>query len=149
MAKLHAFVRPLPTRLARFVTVGALGTVLDVGLFTVLRGLVGIPAVPANVLSYSAGIVNNYLLHRSWTFGDAPRKLVPLQFAQFGTVAISALALNTGLVALLVGPLGGLAGSETVGDLLAKVVATVSGVAWSFAAQSAWTFRATGKGASL
>ena len=56
----------------RFLSVGMLGTLLDVGLFSVMRLGLHWPVLMANTLAYSAGIVNNYLLHRNWC-GDLRR----------------------------------------------------------------------------
>ena len=60
------------TRFARFLVVGAVGTLIDFGLLTILK-LVGFPTLAANSLSFSAGVVNNYLLNSRWTFADANR----------------------------------------------------------------------------
>src|SRR5262245_25768182 len=58
--------------LVRFMTVGALGTLLDVGAFALLHAWLGLPALPANVASYSLGTLNNYILHRRWTYAGRP-----------------------------------------------------------------------------
>ena len=58
-----------PGRFGRFALVGALGTGLDMGLLLLLTAA-GLPTLPANVISYSAGIVNNYTWNRRWTFAD-------------------------------------------------------------------------------
>lgn len=128
-------------RLGRFMTVGAIGTLLDFGLFTALRILLGLPVLGANTLSYSAGIVNNYTLHRHWTYGGRSRKTVGLQFAQFAAVSLCALAVNTLVVVLLAPPLGARLGSTALGDVLAKVYATGVGMCWSYLVNNFWTFR--------
>ncbi|GIW08115.1 MAG: hypothetical protein KatS3mg060_2920 [Dehalococcoidia bacterium] len=128
-----------PPRLARYLVVGVVGTLLDVTLFSFLRGLAGLPVVPANFLSYGAGIVNNYLLHRRWTFAEAPRQGPTLQFARFCAVSVTALAVNTSVVVLLAGPLDLVIPST--GDLFAKGIATTFGIAWSFILNERWAFR--------
>src|SRR5262245_54510605 len=84
--------------LARFMTVGALGTLLDVGAFALLHAGLGLPALPANVLSYSLGTLNNYILHRRWTYAGRPTRPARMQLLPFLAVSVSALALNTALV---------------------------------------------------
>ncbi len=134
-------------RSPRFATVGALGTALDVGLFTVLHVLLGVPTLAANTISYSAGIINNYVLHRNWTYADRPRKAVGAQFPQFLAISLSALLFNNLLVLLLAPPLESLFLHPGYGDLLAKVCATAVGMCWNFAASSLWAFARPAEGA--
>lgn len=46
-------------RFSRFLTVGAVGTLLDFSLLTLLK-LAGLPTLLANSLSFTAGLVNNF-----------------------------------------------------------------------------------------
>ena len=62
---------PILRSAARFAVVGVLGTLIDMALFAALHLALGLVALPANLLSYSAGMVNNFLLHRRWTFAAA------------------------------------------------------------------------------
>ena len=78
----------------RFLAVGMLGTLVDVGLFTILHILWGMPALAANTISSSAGIVNNFVLHRHWTFANRQRLAAGAQFSQFALVSLSALMIN-------------------------------------------------------
>jgi putative flippase GtrA len=130
------------SRLARFLTVGALGTALDVGVFTALHSGLGLAALPANLLSYSLGIANNYSLHRRWTYADRPAKRAGVQLLQFLVVSLSALALNTALVMLLSAALTPLTPAAEA-SLLAKLGATGAGLAWNFLINHFWTFRVT------
>jgi putative flippase GtrA len=129
---------------ARFMTVGAVGTVLDVGGFALLHTALGLPALPANVLSYSLGILNNYLLHRRWTYAGRPAKSARVQFLQFLAVSLSALALNTALVLLLTAAFAPSLPAAYAG-LLAKLCATGVGLGWNFLLNNFWTFRLTGE----
>jgi putative flippase GtrA len=45
-------------RFARFLTVGAAGTLLDFGLLSLLKAF-GLPTLIANSLSFSVGVANN------------------------------------------------------------------------------------------
>jgi dolichol-phosphate mannosyltransferase len=129
IATLHQ--RPTLRSAVRFALVGLTGTLLDLGLFTTFYYVIGMAAVTANIVSYSAGIVNNYLLNRAWTFAGRPRARVAGQFAQFAAVSMTALALNTLIVALLAPEVGGLA---------AKLLASAAGLAWNFLGNHFWTF---------
>ena len=129
---------------ARYLAVGALGTLLDVGTFTLLHTGLALPAVAANLLSYSLGMLNNFILHRRWTFASRPAKQTRRQLAQFVTVSLSGLALNTTLVVLLSAVLAPLA-PATDASLLAKLCATGVGLLWNFSINNFWTFRLIGE----
>ncbi len=126
--------------LGRYVTVGALGAILDVGLFIVLHIVLGVPELTANTLSYVAGTIHNFLLHRFWTFAGRPRKAAVSQFVQYVVVGVSALLVNNLLMFLLAVPLAALLHGDAAGDLAAKGVATVVSMCLNFAVNHLWTF---------
>ena len=130
--------------LARFMTVGAAGTVLDVGAFALLHSGLGLAALPANIISYSLGTINNYIWHRRWTYAGQPAKPARVQAAQFAAVSLSALALNTALVLLLTAALAPITPAAYAG-LLAKLGATAVGMLWNFLVNHFWTFRLAGE----
>ena len=91
-------------RFARFLVVGLSGTALDFFILVALKAW-GWPTGVSNVLSFSAGIVNNYTWNRRWTFADTqttPHARLA-QFAQFALVSGIDLALNTLLVLVVEG----------------------------------------------
>ncbi len=127
--------RPLP----RFLTVGFLSTLVDIVLFTAFHVGAGLPILLANTLSYSAGTINGFVLHRRWTFAERTPKAVGKQFSRFAIVSLTALVLNNFFVFLLSYPLETAAHSE-YGDLIAKLTATAIVVGWNYIANNAWTF---------
>lgn len=130
----------------RFLVVGMLGTLIDFTMFTGLHVGLGFSILPANILSYSAGIVNNFIWHRTWTFAGRPHRALGVQLMQFMAVSLSALAINTLLVLLLSQPAGRLLASSSAGALLAKAFATGVGLIWNYFANHLWTFRSAEKG---
>ncbi len=137
---------PLPNkelaRFTRFLTVGALGTLLDFGLLTLLK-LAGLPTLFANSLSFTAGLINNFTWNRLWTFRDAAQANWQKQLAQYALVSLVGLVLNDLLVLSLETVLGTWLGQPAWGYLPAKVVATGVVVFWNYFANRTWTFRAT------
>ena len=128
-------------RFVRFMVVGVTGTVLDFSILTLLKALLGFPTLIANTISYSAGILNNFILNRQWTFSDVRNKPARVQFFQFAAVSLIGLGLNNAIVVLLEGVLGTLIGEPKAGYLPAKVVATVVVMLWNFFANRWWTFQ--------
>ncbi len=125
-------------RLIRFAVVGFSGTLLDLVLLTVfIRGF-GMATLPANTLSYLAGIINGFVLNRYWTFPEARSKRIATQLSQFVVVSLIGLALND-LIVILSEPLfSGLLGNYAY--LAAKLIATVLVFFWNFAANRRWTY---------
>ena len=127
-------------RFSRFLAVGAVGTLLDFSLLTLLK-LAGLPTLLANSLSFTAGLVNNFTWNRLWTFGDAMQTDWRKQLAQFTTVSLIGLALNNIIVLSLEGILGSMLGQPDWGYLPAKVIATGVIVFWNYFANRMWTFK--------
>jgi len=127
-------------RFTRFLAVGGLGTLLDLGLLTVLK-LSGFPTLAANSLSFSAGVVNNFILNRRWTFAGVSPLPWNRQLTRFGLVSLIGLALNNAIMLLLEAPLGNLTGHPEWGYLPAKIIATILVVFWNYFANRLWTFQ--------
>jgi dolichol-phosphate mannosyltransferase len=128
------------TRFARFLVVGAGGTLLDFIVLTLLK-LAGLPTVLANSLSFTAGVANNFTWNSRWTFADVPPHQRSRQFFQFLLVSLAGLAVNNAIVLLLEAPLGAWIGNASFGHLPAKVIATGVVVFWNYFANRNWTFR--------
>ncbi len=124
----------------RYLIVGLAVTVFDIGLFMALHTVLGVPELAANTLSYSAGAVNSFLLHRYWTFAGRPRKAFVGQLSQFMLIWLGGLLASNLLFLALEGPLTSLFASEYLGDLLGKGAATGAAMCWTFAANHMWTF---------
>lgn len=135
---------PLPkqeaARFARFLTVGAVGTLLDFSILTLLK-IAGMPTLFANTLSFTAGLLNNFTWNRLWTFGDTVKADWRKQLAQFTLVSLAGLALNNLIVLSLEGMFGTWLGASQWGYLPAKVIATGVVVFWNYFANRTWTFR--------
>jgi putative flippase GtrA len=134
-------------RFARFLVVGLSGTILDFAILTALKMLVGMATLPANVISYSAGVINNFTLNRLWTFSEARDNQWYVQFWKFVLINVGAVALNSLIVLALEKPLGVLLHNPEQGYLPAKVVATGIVFFYNFMANRLWTFREVGRAA--
>ena len=58
----------------RFTTIGALVTIVDIGLFLVLRSVVGWPVIVADVIAITVAAVASYWLHRAITYAAEPAR---------------------------------------------------------------------------
>src|SRR5262249_40371829 len=89
----------------------------------------------ANIPAYSAGIVNNYLWNRLWTFGHVERRNMLHQGGQFVVVSLIGLVVNTVILQL--------ATHAQVPYLIAFLLAAGIVSAWNFAANHRVTFKPT------
>ena len=140
LIKLRTNWRTEGRRFARYMAVGISGTLLDFAILSALKYFLGWPTLPANVISYSCGILNNYLLSRCWVYPDARAKQRSVQMLQFILVSLVGLVLNNILVLVLEGPAGTLLPNPAYGYIPAKVVATLAVFVWNFIANRFWTF---------
>ena len=127
-------------RFVRFLVVGASGTLLDFAILTLIKHFLGWPTLPANVISYSCGIISNFVLTQWWVYRDAGNKQTFVQLAQFALVSLIGLILNNVLVLALEVPAGNLLHSPANGYLPAKLAATLIVLLWNFFANRFWTF---------
>lgn len=135
------------TRFFRFAIVGTFGAIVDFGSFNLLVGIVGITAVWASVLSFSAAIVNNFMWNRYWTYPDSRSKNTRWQLVQFTIISVVGLAIRTPLFAFLDDRLSAIFelsqlpfDADFMGHNLALAIAVVVVMFWNFFANRYWTY---------
>ncbi|WP_054693451.1 GtrA family protein [Syntrophomonas palmitatica] len=114
----------------RFCTVGAGNTLVDLSLFFLLT-LGPVPYLLAQVLAYSAGVVNSFIFNRYWTFRVKGRSSLA-EITRFIIVNGISLAFTSGLLVILCE-----AGHTAL--WLAKTTATGAGIILNFIG-SRWVF---------
>jgi len=119
-------------QLAKFCTVGAIGYVVNLAVYTaLLRGL-DWHYLAAAACSFLVAVTNNYLWNRVWTFRHA-RGHIGYQGLRFLVVSTVALAANLLVLHVLV-QLG-------VGKILAQAIAIVVVTPLNFVGNKLWSFR--------
>lgn len=88
------------TRFLRFAVVGAIGAVVDFGVFNLLAA-VGVLPVWSSVVSFITAVVSNFIWNRFWTYPDSRSKSVSHQMGQFVLVSLIGLGIRTPLFAFL------------------------------------------------
>jgi len=123
----------------KFLAVGLLNTVIHYTAFLLLfRGL-GVHYLAASTLGYGLGLLNSYILNRTWTFRSAGGRL-PAEVGKFLAVNALALALN----------LGGLKYLVLVHDMppeLAQAGALCLSTCANFLGNKFWVFAGTSRSA--
>ncbi|HEY8911112.1 MAG TPA: GtrA family protein [Desulfosporosinus sp.] len=75
----------------RFCLVGAINTGVDFTVFTVLSNL-GVLLLVAQCVSYTCGVLNSFLLNRTWTFrgrGQSSGQLIRFLALNLGTLSVT------------------------------------------------------------
>jgi len=136
-------------RFFKFAIVGAIGAVIDFGIFNLLTILVKISPVAASVISFCCAVISNFLLNRYWTYPDSRTKRLRRQLVQFGIVSVIGLGIRTPLFAWLEKVLISVASlyipdfflSPTiVGHNIALAIAILVVMLWNFIANRLWTY---------
>lgn len=127
-------------RFIRFMVVGVSGTLVDFAILSALKYFFGWPTLPANLISYSCGIINNFLLTRYWVYPETKGHQKLVQLAQFGLISLIGLGLNNLIVVALEGPATKFLANPSYAYIPAKLVATFMVLLWNFFANRLWTF---------
>lgn len=140
------------TRFLRFAIVGAIGAVIDFGVFNLLTH--SIPyfrdnAVFAQAISFTLAVFSNFTWNRLWTYPDSRSKPIMRQWTQFAIVSVIGLTIRTPIFLWLEGLLiriftgwfpKGVATPIVIAHnaALAIVIGTV--MIWNFIANRYWTY---------
>jgi putative flippase GtrA len=117
----------------KFQCVGVVNFFVDLGVFTLLHTVIGFYAVPSNIVSYSCGIVNSFILNRYWTF-KIKLKFFSIDFLKFLLVNLVSLGINTLAIYVLVD-------LYNLDPTLSKVIATAFSFTVNFAGNKLLVFR--------
>lgn len=112
-------------RFVKFAIVGAIGFIVDFGIFNLLfspfsdlladgtplhilvasygiadERVVALAGTAAGIVSFLAAILSNFLWNRYWTYPDSRSKSLRRQFAQFVLVSVAGIVIRVPLMAL-------------------------------------------------
>ncbi len=140
----------------RFCLVGLTGVVVDLGIFYILREVLGLRFTRSLIISAEVAIVNNFLWNDLWTFADIARKQPGgkqriKRFLKFNLVCLSGLILQA-LIANFVFnffKLNDELNNFIHIDVLAKLIAIILVTLWNFWFNSKLNWRVTEVGNRL
>jgi dolichol-phosphate mannosyltransferase len=119
-------------QLVKFGLVGGSGYLINLAVFAVLTGNLGVHHIAAAIGAFCVAVTNNFLLNRHWTFtaGDGH---AGFQAMRFFAVSIASLAIN--LMALEV-----LLSGTSLGELPAQAIAVALAMPFNFLGNKLWAF---------
>jgi putative flippase GtrA len=139
-------VRSLATQLARFGAVGAVGFVIDVVVFNLLRAgplapeIVADGPIWAKVISTCLAIAANWLGNRYWTFRTHRGKQIWREGVAFATVSVGGMLISIACLYVSHYVLGFT--SILADNIASNVVGLALGSLFRFALYRSWVFRA-------
>jgi len=119
-------------QLVKFGLVGGSGYLINLAVFAVLTGNLGLHHMIAAIGAFGVAVTNNFLLNRYWTFaaGDGP---AGFQAMRFFAISLASLAINLMALEVLI------AGAE-LGALSAQAIAVAVAMPFNFLGNKLWTF---------
>ena|SRR6478609_3936773 len=119
-------------QLLKFGLVGGSGYLINLAVFALLTGSLGMHHVAAAIGAFAVAVTNNFLWNRHWTFGpgDGPAHF---QAARFFAVSLASLALNIAILELLLS-------THATGELAAQAIAVAAAMPFNFIGNRMWTF---------
>ncbi len=143
--RLGSTLRVLLKELSAFGVVGIVAFLLDIGLFQLFYGVVGVDAVPAKLVSTLVSMTVACFGHRYWSFSHRARTGLRREYLLFATVNGLTLLLGLGVVAFVRYPLG----QESALVLqAANVGSIVLGTAIRYVSYRKWVFPAHAPGSA-
>ncbi len=136
----------------KFAAVGALNTLIDLGILNFLIILTditgGIYFSVFKGASFLTAVTNSYFLNKFWTFGSRlPATLE--EYLRFAFFTLIGLLINVAVASFVVSVLGPLFGaSPKVWANVGALVATIVSLIWNFFAYKKFVFSAEGGSAS-
>jgi dolichol-phosphate mannosyltransferase len=119
-------------QLLKFGIVGGSGYLINLAVFAVLAGGLGVHHLLAAIGAFCIALANNFLWNRHWTF-EAGHGHPGFQAARFFAVSVAALLINLVVLELLVS-------SASMGDLAAQAIAVAVAMPFNFLGNKLWTF---------
>jgi dolichol-phosphate mannosyltransferase len=119
-------------QLLKFGVVGGSGYLINLVVFAVLAGGLGLHHLVAAVGAFCVALTNNFLWNRHWTF-EAGHGHPGFQAARFFAVSVAALLINLVVLEALIS-------GASMGDLPAQAIAVAVAMPFNFLGNKLWTF---------
>jgi len=119
-------------QLVKFGVVGGSGYLINLAVFAVLVGNLGVHHSIAAVGAFCVAITNNFLWNRHWTFGPGDGH-AGFQAARFFAVSLASLFINLAVLEALIA-------TEAMGELTAQAIAVAVAMPFNFLGNKLWTF---------
>jgi len=137
------------TRFIKFAVVGAIGSVVDIGVMNLFTQVFHFQLVIAGSISFVCAVINNFIGNRYWTYPDSRSKPLHHQLGMFFIVNAIGIAIRIPILKYLEPPLAKLFEnlahiSFEAADALAKNATLIFAIGvvmlWNFFVNRHWTY---------
>ena len=137
------------TRFFKFITVGAIGAIVDFGIMNLFSRFFNLPLTVAGTISFVCAIFSNFFWNRIWTYPDSRSRPIARQLLMFSIVNVAGLSIRLPILHFLEPPFQGLFGDlalnlhltpELFGKNLTLMVAVSVVMLWNFFINRYWTY---------
>jgi dolichol-phosphate mannosyltransferase len=119
-------------QLVKFGLVGGSGYLINLAVFALLSGNLGVHHIVAAIGAFCVAFSSNFFWNRHWTFA-AGHGHAGFQAARFFAVSIAALVINLAVLEALVG-------GTSLGSLTSQAIAVAVAMPFNFLGNKFWTF---------
>ena len=120
-------------KLYKFGMVGVMNTAVDFLVYTVLVSVLGWGLYVSQVISYSCGMLNSYVINRKWTF-STKNGFFSWELVRFILLNLSMMLLGMAIIWFCTQQL-------MLHKLVAKLISTVLVLVVNFLVSNFWVFR--------
>lgn len=144
-------------RFIKFITVGAIGAVVDFGIMNLVSKLFSMPLTLAGTISFICAIISNFLWNRFWTYPDSRSRPIAMQLTMFFIVNLTGLAIRLPILTFLEPPMHRMfehlawntpLTPEFLGKNFTLAVAVSVVMLWNFFVNRYWTYNDVDKAKS-
>jgi putative flippase GtrA len=137
------------TRFFKFAVVGAIGSLIDIGVMNLMTQVFNLPLVLGGSISFVCAVVNNFLGNRYWTYPESRSRRIRHQFGMFLAVNAIGIAIRIPILKYAEPPLARLFESMAhlsfdTADALAKNATLLFAIGvvmlWNFFINRYWTY---------
>jgi putative flippase GtrA len=121
-------------QLLKFGIVGGSGYLINLAVFALLAGNLGLHHTFAAIAAFCVAVSSNFFWNRHWTFGPGDGHPA-FQAARFFTVSVAALLINLAVLEVLVA-------GASLQVLTAQAIAVAVAMPFNFVGNKLWTFSA-------
>jgi len=120
--------------ITRFSIVGIANTLIDFLIFSLFNGLIGLNYIASQIIGYSFGVVNSFVLNKKWTFSMTnSNKKTGHELFQFIVVNLISLIITLITMNFLIKNLN-------INVYVAKIIVTFVAQITNFLAYKMWVF---------
>jgi putative flippase GtrA len=136
-------------RFFKFAVVGAIGSVVDIGVMNLLTRLFHLPLVAAGSISFICAVTSNFIGNRYWTYPDSRSRPLAHQLGMFFLVNAVGIAIRIPILKYLEPPIAMLIENTVhltfqAADALAKNATLIFAIGvvmlWNFFINRYWTY---------